>query len=242
MSVTIYEELKKRFADLCAKHDLMDRSVVIKARALTTEEAIGDPEADDFPLQQGRERLMQAEFLGAFGQAFTDRYGDYQGTLGEIVEMEMANNYRRAVFVAAVNAVLRHLGIADHTVHCRDKGPALCAKELGRYLEDRFGRVRILQVGFQPAMVEELSQRFEYRVLDMDPANIGNEKRGAFIEGPDATGDAVKWADMLLVTGTTLVNDTITSFLTGKPVLFYGTTIAGAAALMDWPRFCASST
>lgn len=27
----------------------------------------------------------------------------------------------------------------------------------------------------------------------------------------------------------------------GKPVIFYGTTIAGAAYLMGWDRFCAAS-
>ena len=41
---------------------------------------------------------------------------------------------------------------------------------------------------------------------------------------------------------TTLVNDCIGDFLNGKQVLFYGTTVAGAAALMDWPQFCACSS
>ena len=51
--------------------------------------------------------------------------------------------------------------------------------------------------------------------------------------------DAIDWADLLLVTGTTIVNGTIEPFLTDKPVLFYGTTIAGAAEMMGWKRFCA---
>ena len=60
-----------------------------------------------------------------------------------------------------------------------------------------------------------------------------------FIEGPEKTDEAMEWADLLLVTGTTIVNGTIDRFLTHKPDLFYGTTIAGAAELMNWPRFCA---
>ena len=80
------------------------------------------------------------------------------------------------------------------------------------------------------------------RVLDLDPENIGNRKFQIIIEGQDKTEDAIEWADLLLVTGTTLVNNTIGYFLEKKPLIFYGTTIAGAAHLMNWDRFCASST
>ena len=61
MSTKLYDQIKERFANICEHHDLMDREVTVKARTLSTQEAIGNPEADDFPLQQGRERLMQAE-------------------------------------------------------------------------------------------------------------------------------------------------------------------------------------
>ena len=50
------------------------------------------------------------------------------------------------------------------------------------------------------------------------------------------------WADLLLATGTTLVNGTLMGpWLGNKPVIFYGTTIAGAAHLMGWERFCPRS-
>ena len=77
------------------------------------------------------------------------------------------------------------------------------------------------------------------RVIDLDKDNIGTEKFNTTIEGPEKTDDAVDWADLLLVTGTTIANGTIEQFLNRKPVLFYGTTIAGAAHLMGWDRFCA---
>ena len=239
MTETIYRQLTDKFGGICREHDLLDRPVQVSARVLTTQEAIGDPEADDFPLQQGKERLMQADFLGASGQAFTDRFGDYQGPLRQILDMPLTNNYRRAVFVATLNAVMRYLNQADRTIHCRDKEPAECAAELADFISREYNRPKITQIGFQPAMVQALSQRFDFRIIDLDPDNIGKEKRGTRIEGPEATDDAAQWADLLLVTGTTIVNGTIEQFLTGKTVLFYGTTIAGAAALMDWPRFCA---
>jgi hypothetical protein len=237
----VYEKIRERLSVLVRDTDLIAEKVHIRARALSTEEAIGNPEADDFPLQKGRERLMQAEFHGALGQAFTDQYGDFEGTLLEVLEMPLQNNYRRSVFVSTLNAVLRFLGRTDGTIHCHDQEPRECALELVDHVRNRYGHVKIVQVGFQPRMVEFLSSRFPLKVLDMDTDNIGLEKFGITIEGPEATEEAIAWADLLFVTGTTLVNGTIDQFLDRKPVLFYGTTIAGAASLMDWERFCARS-
>ncbi|MCK5230941.1 MAG: hypothetical protein KAR13_11780, partial [Desulfobulbaceae bacterium] len=75
--VDIYEELKHRALELLKDKNLLNERVQVKARPLSTKEAIGNPEDDDFPLQKGKERLMQAEFLGAKGQAFTDSYGNF---------------------------------------------------------------------------------------------------------------------------------------------------------------------
>jgi hypothetical protein len=234
----LFEEIKERARPILESHGLMDHRVRVKAHVLSTEEAIGNPEGDDFPLQKGKERLMQAEIDGALGQAFTDRYGDFQGALEEIMRMPLENNFRRAVFTATLNAALRSAGKAEKTIHCRDQGPGLCAAELARFIMDRHGRVRIGQVGFQPKMVEVLGASFPLRVLDMDPDNLGKRKYGIEIEGPQAQEEVIDWADLLLVTGTTLVNATLEDFLGKTPVLFYGTTIAGAAALMGWDRFC----
>jgi hypothetical protein len=238
----IYHHLKQKALNAFSARDLLGETVRVKARVLRAEEAIGHPEGDDFPIKKGKERLMQAEIRGAAGQAFTDQFGDYQGTLGQILASPLRNNYQRAVFAAALNAALRLLKLTDGTVHCRDQGPEQCAAALGEHIQKRYGEVKITQIGFQPRMVESLASRFAFRVLDMDPDNIGQRKRGALIESPAAARAAVAWADLLLVTGTTLVNGTLADFLNAKPVIFYGTTIAGAAALMGWERFCACST
>lgn len=235
----IYAELKQRAFRLIKDQDFLGGHVRIKARGLSTEEAIGNPEADDFPLQQGRERLMQAEFCSGLGQAFTDQYGDFEGTLDEVLGMELNNNYRRALFVATLNAVLGHMKRVEKTVHCRDQEPAQCADELRRHLKSRYGKIKIAQVGFQPRMVEALAPAFPIRVMDLDPANVGTTRFGTVINGTEAVDEAIRWADLLLVTGTTIVNGTIGQFLGQKPVLFYGTTIAGPAHFMGWERFCA---
>jgi len=238
----LYDELKERTRGILREHNLFGQTVRIRARALSTEEAIGNPESDDFPLQKGKERLMQAEFAGSLGQAFTDRYGDFEGSIDDVLNMALDNNYRRGIFVATVNALLRHVKRVERTVHCRDQEPVQCAEELRQYTQTRYGQVKILQIGFQPRMIESLAPLHSMRVIDMDPDNIGTQKCEVAVEGPWATQEAIAWADLLLVTGTTLVNATIGEFLNNKPVLFYGTTIAGAAHLMDWGRFCAKGT
>ncbi len=237
----VYEKLKKAMFDLSKDQNLLSEPVRVKARPLTTEEAIGNPEADDFPLQKGKEKLMQAEFLGAKGQAFTDRYGDFEGILEDILKMGLDNNFRRAVFISTMNAVLRYLGRVEGTIHCRNQEPAECGKEMAAHILNKYGKVKVTLIGFQPRIAESLAPNFPLRVLDLDVDNIGAKKFGVTIEGPEQTEAAIDWADFLAVTGTTVVNGSIEMFLREKPYLFYGTTIAGAAYLMGWERFCARS-
>lgn len=234
---SIYDELRSRAFDIVDK-GLLDRKIKIKARALSTEEAIGNPESNDFPLMKGRERLMQAELEGTAGQAFTDQYGNFEGTLKEALDTNPANNYRRSIFIASLNATLRHMGHVQQTIHCKNEEPGECAIQLCSYIKSEYRTPKITQIGFQPRFVEELSKVYELRVIDLDTDNIGVTKFDTLIEGPEKTDDAIGWADLLLVTGTTIVNGTIEDFLNRKPVLFYGTTIAGAAHLMGWDRFC----
>jgi hypothetical protein len=238
----IFAELKGRALSVLEDHDLMDAIVQVKARTLSVEEAIGNPEADDFPLQKGKERLMEADILGSRGQAFTDRFGNYAETLATIFDTPLTNNYRRAIFVAALNAALRQIGQIEGTVHCHDEAPLECAETLVGHIGDRYGRVKITQVGLQPRIVETLARHFPMRVLDMDQDNIGCRRYGPLIEPPAATAAALDWADLLVVTGSTIVNATLSDFLGTKPVIFYGTTLAGPAHLMGWERFCACST
>ncbi|MCK4470670.1 MAG: hypothetical protein KAW49_02680 [Anaerolineae bacterium] len=83
----------------------------------------------------------------------------------------MKNNFRRAVFVSTLNAVMNHLGLVSNTVHCKDEGPRRCVQNLVRYLRKRHDGRRIALVGFQPRMAEALSQQFELRITDLDDWN-----------------------------------------------------------------------
>lgn len=241
MQDDVMDQMRNKVVGVWRQHGLLDEHVNIRARTLSAEEAIGSP-GEGFKLQTGRERMMEAEFRGARGQAFTDLFGDFSGTLADIAAMPLGDNFRRAVFVSAMNATLRSLGLCDRTAHCRDKGPSECADRLQEHLLAQHPRARLTLVGLQPRFVEALSRSFELRVLDLDPDNIGKEFFGARIEGPEQERQAVSWADLLVVTGSTLANGTIGQFLGDRPAIIFGVTAAGAAALMGWERFCANAS
>jgi hypothetical protein len=181
---------------------------------------------------------MQAEFRGCLGQAFTDMYGNFSGRLSDIVAMDLKNNFRRAIFISSLNAVMRYLGLVTKTVHCKNNEPPECSQELVKFVERNYGNPKIAFVGFQPRMVQAISPRFELRVTDLDEDNIGKEKFGVIVDGPEKTQQNLDWCHLALVTGTTVVNGTFRQFTSSKPVVFYGVTISGVAKLLGLNHYC----
>lgn len=238
MKTKTYDILKEEFVKIIKENALESEEVVIEAAPLSPEEAIGNPEDKDYPLITGVERLMQAEFRGYRGQAFTDMYGNFSGRLSDIVGMDLTNNFRRATFISSLNAVMRYLGLITKTIHCKNNEPRQCSPELVKHIEENYGHPKVAMVGFQPRMVEALSKRFELKVTDMDQANIGSEKFGVIIYSLDRTAEHLEWCDIAVVTGTTVVNNTIDQFRILKPVIFYGITISGVAKLLGLNHFC----
>jgi len=227
---------------LAREHGLSTDSVeVVSARPLTPKETIGTPDRSDFPIQKGREFMMEACYRGSRGQAFTSMPGEFQGTIEEALGRDLETDFDRALVVATANAVLAHLGVAEQTAHCRDDGPRECADTVADYIAKRFGSPRVGIIGLQPALLTALKDRFAVRVTDLDVDKVGTSDLGVLIEGVDATQDMIDWADVVLVTGTVLANDTIDGILSAKPTVFYGVTIAGAAALLGLERYCPSA-
>lgn len=238
------ERVRGRVRDLWIGNGLLDERVDI--RALAPREAIGTP-GEGYKLEVGRERMMEATFRGARGQAFSDHFGNFSGTLAEVAAMPLTDNYRRAVFVSSMNATLCALGLCDRTVHCREQGPAECAVKLREHLLAAHPGRRVTLVGLQPKFLNALAGDFELRVLDLDPENIGKTISGVTIEGPDTRQAATAWAELLLVTGSALANGSIFDFVDAgadsppTPAIVFGVSAAGTAALYGWERFCASS-
>jgi len=212
---------------------------IVSARNLTPEEAIGKPDRDDYPLITGKEVMMEARFKTSIGQAFTDQAGNFEGTIGEVLQLTLDTNFRRAVFVATLNAVMRSMDQVSATVHCKDKEPALCAKQLPEYIETYYGRPKIAFVGLQPGLIQALSDaKFDLRVTDLNPDNIGQIRCGVKIDHVACNVKNVRWADLVLSTGSVLVNDTYQELEQGKPIIYYGVTVAGLAKLFDLSRIC----
>jgi uncharacterized protein (DUF4213/DUF364 family) len=241
----MYSKIKDAFSEIIDSNNLWDEKIIVKAKVLTPNEAIGNPEREDFPLFKGKERIMQAEFKGSFGQAFTDMYGDYEGTLKGIMNMDLSNNYRRAIFVSTINAVMRYLNLIEGTTHCKNEDPELCAKDLVEFVKDKYGNLKIAFVGLQPALVENCSKFFETKVVDLDKDNVGKKKFGLTIQdGQKEIKEVLDWCDLAIVTGTAFVNNTATSIINlmkDKSILFYGVTVAGIAELLNLDRFCSRS-
>ncbi len=233
-----YRRIRNKFTRLSEENNLGAEIINVRVRTLSPEEAIGNPEDKDYPLTKGRERMMEAELKGCFGQAFTDMYGNFCGNMNDVLQMELNNNFRRAIFLASFNAVARYLGIADKTVHCKDDAPPRCALELVSYIRENFGQPRIAMVGLQPRMVQALSKEFDLRVVDMDDENIGREKFGVTIGPPEDSPGNLAWCDLALVTGSALTNDTLKDLIGIKRTLVFGVTIAGPAACFGLTRFC----
>ena len=234
----LYDSVKNEFSKIIKLHGLEAEEVIVRAKPLSAEEAIGNPEDKDYPLIVGVERLMQAEFRGSLGQAFTDMYGNFNGRLSDIVAMDLTNNFRRAIFVSSLNAVMKYAGLITRSIHCRNEEPRECSYELAKHIEVTYGHPKIAFVGFQPRMIETLSPKFELRVTDLDTDNIGTEKFGVMVHGQEKTRENLQWCDIALVTGTTVVNGTIDQFMIAKPVIFYGITISGIAKLLGLNNFC----
>ncbi len=236
-----YFDLLKGKMKHMAKGALGEEIRVISARPLSPEEAIGNPDRDDYPILKGKEVMIEATFRESRGQAFTDMPGNFQGSLQDLVSLDLKNSFERAIFIAGLNAVMRFFGYVSGTIHCKNTEPKRCAEQLPAFVTSRFGKPKIAFIGYQPAMIEKLVESFQLRVVDLDKDNIGATRFGRVIEGPDSTEDCLSWCDLILATGSTCVNGTINTFLNRKPVVFYGMTVSGPAAIYGYARFCPCS-
>ena len=238
----LFGMIKTRFTEVIYDESLLSFPVEVTCHALSAHEAIGETTRKDYPLLNGKDIMVQAEVKGGIGQVFTDSPVAFKGTVEEILHLDVANNsYDRTIFIAMLNAVMQKYNRADRTVHCKGDEPERCAQAIADWVETKYGKLKISQVGFQPAMLASLSQHFEVRVLDLNPDVIGTVRSGIqVLDGEkDYQETIIDWADIVLCTGSTLTNGTIINYLgLEKEVYFYGITIAGAAKLLGLKRVC----
>lgn len=246
-----YRELQRKIHELVAQHHLADTRISITTQVLKPVEAIGHPDRRDFPLLKGREALMQADFKGAKGQAYTDAPTEYSGPLRDILTLDFENTRERALFIAALNAVMRYLHPDVKSIHCKDNEPEECAREIVRTIEP-LNPAAIGIIGLQPAILEAVGETFgteNVACVDRDEENRDQIKYGVRIAWGDHEGmeRLFREHDLVLATGSSLANGSLPEILAlaerhQTPVYFYGTTIAGTARLMGLNHVCFKST
>ena len=228
-------------------YNFLDNDVAVTVKTLSPEEAIGRPGRRDFPIVTGKERVIEAEFQWAKAQVFTDTPKEFSGKLREAIGLPLLSNGDRAIFIGVMNAVLKRLNVFQATLHCRDNEPELCAKKLTVQIKEEYKAQKVGLIGLNPAMLESLSSAFgasNVMVTDLNEQNIGKEKYSVEVwDGNTMTEQLVENSDIVLLTGTTFVNDTFDRIwkaiqLYKKKYYIYGVTSAGICELMGLNRIC----
>jgi uncharacterized protein (DUF4213/DUF364 family) len=226
---------------------LLEAQVSVLVKTLTPEEAIGVPGRRDFPIILGKERVVEAEVLGAKAHAFTDSPGEFVGYLKEVLALPLASNRERSIYVATLNAILKYLNVIDNTIHCKDEDPERCGKEIASLILEKWGKVKVGFIGLNPAVAENLIETFgaeNVRITDLNKQNVNSSKYGVKVwDGNDMTEELIKQSDIILMTGTTFVNGTFDHIMYcirnyRKDHLIYGVTGAGICKLLGLNRIC----
>lgn len=236
----ILDQARKRLIETIDKLNIYDREIAIACKTLTPEEAIGNPLHDDYPIQLGKERIIEADFMGKKGQAFSDSYFNYSGKVNDILALNLGTTARRAIFISSLNAILAGLEKIPESIHCKDDDLMKCADHFLNFVRNQSLKTdNVLLVGLQPRLLEMLAKLKNVRVCDLNPDNIGTSKYGVVIDGPDRFSENAEWAGAIFATGSTVVNGTIDDIIKAdRNTFFYGVTITGVAHLLGLKQFC----
>jgi uncharacterized protein (DUF4213/DUF364 family) len=247
MDTSILENSRIQLDVIATKNGLLNAPVSVLVKTLTPQEAIGEPGRRDFPIILGKERVVEAEVFGAKAHAFTDSPGEFVGNLKEVLNFPLTSNRERSIYVATLNAIVKHLNLVENTIHCKDEDPERCGKEVAFQLLKRWGKVRVGFIGLNPAIAENLIETFgieNVRITDLNKQNVNSFKNGVKIwDGNEMTEQLIKQSDVILITGTTFVNgtfDPIMHFIRNyrKDYLIYGVTGTRICKLLGLNRIC----
>lgn len=230
------EALKSRLEDL----GLLEE----KARFLTLDSNFVRLPSREYALMRGKEFIEHCEVRGCCGQAFTDRPRETEMRLKDVLRLNLEDVTNRALFFSALNAVMRLSGEVKRVIHCVKREAEECGEVMAREILERYGRgVRVAHIGYQPSHVEALSKLFKVYVTDMNPENVGKVKFGVRILDSSLNREVISKADVVLITGSSLINNTLFELLDycrrfRVPHLIYGITAIGVAKIMGLQVFC----
>ncbi len=194
-----------------------------------------------YALIRGPEILLTCNVSGYYGQAFTVAPRKYQGKLLDIFKMDLSSIYNRGIFYAVLNALLRRMGIIEKSCHCSGNEPELCGKLLVNYIVKKYGLgTRILHIGYHPGHVRELYHVFRDNLLitDLGWDILWKSRNGRVIYDGMNNNVYIGNADIIIATGSSIINDTFWSILSSSiignvKIIIYGITGYGAAKLIQ---------
>ncbi|MDK2790731.1 MAG: hypothetical protein PWP15_1238 [Methanothermococcus sp.] len=231
-------DLKGELKKLVEENNLLNEPIEIRPVNVNLDTA----RINDYPLLNGKEFLLRAFFKECTGDAFTGDVREFKGTIAEVLESDYD-----PLIIATLNAVMRYLGYIEKTEHCTKNEPEICAKKFSEYLVDEYGKnITVGIIGYHPAIIKQMVETFgrdNVMATDLDFNNIGRIKHGIVILHADMNEYLIKNSDVILSTGSTAANGTLFEIINltkkyNKRVIFYGTTIAGIAKLLNLERFC----
>jgi uncharacterized protein (DUF4213/DUF364 family) len=240
-------EAKEKLQTITTGQHLGNTAVRVTLGTLSVEQAIGSPIRQDYPLIQGKEVMIESQVMGSYGQAFTDKPKEFTGFLRDVISLNFDTTENRAIFVATLNALVSHLKMATGTRHCHDEEPEECARQIAQHIMADAGKIKVGMIGLQPAILEHLALTLgadNVHCTDLNPDNIRSKKYRAEIwDGRTDTNKLIEWSDLILATGSTIVNNTFDEIREkvnsqGKRLIIFGVTGAGIAVLLDLERVC----
>ena len=223
----LYQQILSGFYALEGAKELLDETVSVTG-AKEPEKTLR-PENDPPSTVARPEYCVTATLRGVRGEAYTETPEDFRGTLEEALHIPPSEKGISAVTIAALNAAMSCLGLAPGVFPEEEEAHFRYAEKLYRYVIENHGPDNIVLVGYDGYLVKRfVDEGLIIWIMDRDPDHIAKRNReSSFV-----------WGKYFIVTGSTLCNGTILHYLnSGKELLFYGITCAGAAKLLNLPWF-----
>lgn len=197
----------------------------------------------DYVLTRGPETLLTCRFRNSVGQVFTTIPDNYDGTLREVLGLDLSDPYERSVFYATANAVLKELGYIKNAIHCEKNKPVECGRNLVFDLLGKYGvSARILHIGYQSGHCLFLNMFLKDNslVTDLKDEIVWTFRHGRQVYDGVDNRIYIGLSDVVLVTASTVVNGSFWDILSqaiilGKDIIVYG--ISAGAVLWFLERF-----
>ena len=236
--IELYEQIVSSFLKVPGVTELLDEPVSVSA----------DPEPEvtllppgESPGQANRpEYRVTAAFRDTNGEAYTESPQAFEGTLQQVLDLPVTQHGICAASLAAINAVMSYLNLSPGTFPEEEQAHVQYADELYQYVSGHYGKDHIVLIGYDGYIVKKfVEEGMDFWTLDRNPDHITKNRFEHVIVNSARHNreSCYAWGRLIILTGSSLCNGTAVQFLDHQiPVLLYGITCAGAAALLglEW--------